>query len=65
MSVFYNFGKNSSLYRWYDLKKSSLRGFKKFYFNQSSKLTAYRNTTRNELLTEFLKEFYKFCGKAL
>ena len=54
ISAFYNFVeivlKNVS-------KSSSSRDFKTSPFNQSCKLIAYRNTTKNKLLTKFLKAF--------
>ena len=43
--------KTMSLYHWY----ASSRDFEKFPFNCSCKLIVNRNTTKNELLTKFLK----------
>ena len=54
ISAFYSFTKNST--NCY-VSKSSSRDFEKFPFNQSCKLIAYRNTTKNELLNQILKEF--------
>ena len=61
-SAFYNFVKNSI--NWH-VSKSSSEDFEKFPSNRSCKLIAYRNTSKNDLLTKILKEFQKFPGRAL
>ena len=58
ISAFYNFVKN--YINWYVSKSSSSRDFKKFPFNRSCKLIAYKNTTKKQLLTKFLRSFKNF-----
>ena len=53
ISTFHNFVENSNFI--IVSKYGSARDFKKFPFNQSCKLIAYLNTTKNKLLAKFLK----------
>ena len=54
ISAFYNFVETLSFGV---SKSSSSRNFKKFPFNPSYKIITYGNTTKNELLTNFLNKF--------
>ena len=57
ISAFCNLVETQSIHHWYVLKSNSSRDFEKSPFNQSWKLIAYRNTTKNKLLTKSLKVF--------
>ena len=52
--AFYKFVEISITLSLLCFKSSSSRDFKKFPLKQSCKLTAYRNTIKNQLLTKFL-----------